>query len=291
MKPPAFDYFAPTKTEEAISLLSEYGEAAKILAGGQSLVPMLNFRLARPQVLVDINRIQELSYISSSAGGIRIGALTRHRALETSPLVKATCPILSFAARFIGHVTIRNRGTFGGSLAHADPAAEFPLVLAALGARILVRGAEGERTVEPREFFRGLLTTSLEPTELLIEAWVPTLTKRTGWGFHELALQQGAFAIVAAAALITLDQQGLCTDARIALGGVAPAPVRAEQAESLLRGQKPTQQLLAEAARRTREVAEPGSDIHASAEYRTAMAEVYARRALQDAHARARQDQ
>jgi len=289
MKPPAFDYFAPTRTEEAISLLTEYGEAAKILAGGQSLVPMLNFRLARPQVLVDINRIEELSYISESDGGIRIGALTRQRALEISALVKARCPILGFATRFIGHVTIRNRGTFGGSLAHADPAAEFPLVLTALGGRILVRGAAGDRTLTPKEFFLGLLTTALQPTELLVEAWIPALGMRTGWGFRELALQQGAFAIVAAAALVALDEQGLCTDARIALGGVAPAPARAEQAENLLRGEKPNEKLIAQAARMAAEAAEPSSDIHASAEYRTAMAEVYARRALVDAYARARQ--
>lgn len=289
MKPTPFDYFAPASIEEAISLLTEYGEAAKILAGGQSLVPMLNFRLARPQVLVDINRIQKLSYISESEKGIHIGALTRHRALETSPLVMAKCPILSFAARFIGHVTIRNRGTFGGSLAHADPAAEFPLVLTVLGGRILIRGAHGERTLAPKEFFLGLLTTALHPTEILVEAWVPWIEKRTGWGFRELTLQHGAFAIVAAAALITLDKQGVCTDARIALGNVAPLPVRAEQAENLLRGEKLNARLLAEAARIATETAEPSSDIHASAEYRTAMAEAHARRALFDAFARAQQ--
>lgn len=289
MKPLVFDYFAPTSVAEALSLLSEYGEAAKILAGGQSLVPLLNFRVARPHVLVDINRIKELSYIREFDGGLRIGALTRHRALEISPLVKAQCPILAFAARFIGHVTIRNRGTFGGSLAHADPAAELPLVLAALGARILVRGAGGDRTFAPKDFFLNLLTTALQPTEMLIEAWVPTLAKHTGWGFHELALQQGAFALVAGAALITLDEQGVCTDARVALGSVAPVPVRAEQAENLLRGEKPTEKLLAEAARKAIAVAEPSGDIHASAEYRAAMAEVYARRALRDACARASQ--
>jgi CO/xanthine dehydrogenase FAD-binding subunit len=289
MKPPPFEYFAPNRTEEAIALLSEYGDAAKILAGGQSLVPMLNFRLARPQVLVDINRVDELAYISEFDKGIRIGALTRHRALETSPLVQAKCPILSFAARFIGHVAIRNRGTFGGSLAHADPAAELPLVLTALGARILVRGASGERTLVPKEFFLHLLTTALQPTEILIEAWVPRLESRTGWGFRELTLQHGAFAIAAAAAVIMLDEKGVCTDARIALGGVAPVPVRAEQAEDLLRGEKLDAKLIAQAARVAAEVAEPSSDIHASAEYRRAMAEAYARRALFDASMRARQ--
>lgn len=289
MKPPTFDYFVPTKTEEAISLLSDYGGAAKILAGGQSLVPLLNFRLAHPQVLVDINRIEELSHISESEGGLSIGALTRQRALETSPLVKAKCPLLGFAVRFIGHVAIRNRGTFGGSLAHADPAAELPLVLVALGGSIRVRGAEGDRTLVPEEFFLSYLTTALQPTEILIEAWVPMLRKHTGWGFRELALEEGAFAIVAAAALMTLDEQGVCTDARVALGSVAPVPVRAIQAENLLRGEKPTERLLAEAARRVADVTKPTSDIHASADYRVAMAEVFARRALLDAYSRARQ--
>ena len=287
MKPPLFDYFAPKRTDEAVALLSRYGDAAKILAGGQSLVPILNFRLARPQVLVDINRIEELTYISESDNGIRIGALTRHRAVEKSPLVQAKCPILSYAARFIGHVTIRNRGTFGGSLAHADPAAEFPLVLSALGAHILVRSADGERTLRPEEFFLGLLTTALQPTEVLVEARVPVLDRRTGWGFRELTLQHGAFAIVAAAALIVLDEEEMCIDARIALGSVAPVPMRAVRAEDLLRGAKPEPKVLAEAARVAAQVAEPSSDIHASAEYRTAMAEVYARRALFDASARA----
>ncbi|MFQ5662619.1 MAG: FAD binding domain-containing protein [Terriglobia bacterium] len=288
MKPPPFDYFAPSTTEEAISLLGEYAERAKILAGGQSLVPLLNFRLARPQVLVDINRIQQLSYIVESEEGLRIGALTRHRALETSPLVQAKCPILAFAARFIGHLAIRNRGTFGGSLAHADPAAEFPVVLAALGSRISLRSPRGERSLSPEEFFLSYLTTALQPPEILVEAWVPTLGPRTGWGFQELALQQGAFALVAVAALITLDERGVCREARIALGSVAPVPVRAKAAENLLRGEKPNPKLLAEAARLVTEVTEPTTDIHASAEYRTAMAEVYARRALQDAWTRAR---
>ncbi len=288
MKPPPFDYFAPTTTDEAISLLSKYGENAKILAGGQSLVPLLNLRLARPQVLVDINGIKELSYIAEADGGLRIGALTRHRAVETSPIVQKKCPLLAFAADFIGHVAIRNRGTFGGSLAHADPAAEFPLVLAALGGRIAVRSAQGERTLNPDQFFLSYLTTSLQPTEILTEVWLPGLEPHMGWGFRELALQQGAFALVSIAAVMTLDKQGVCTDARVALGSAAPAPLRAKAAENLLRGEKPNQELLAEAGRLAGEVSEPTGHIHASTEYRKAMAEIYARRALQDAYARAR---
>lgn len=287
MKPPVFDYLAPITTEEALSLLSEYGEDAKILAGGQSLVPILNFRLAQPKVLIDINRITVLSHVVEADGGLRIGTLTRHRQLEKSPLVQAKCPLLAHAARFVGHVAIRNRGTFGGSLAHADPAAEFPLVLTALEGKILIRSLQGERTLAPKDFFLDYLSTALEPTELLAEAWVPRHGKHTGWGFHELALQHGAFALVMAAAVVTLDEKGVCTDARLALGSVGPAPIRADAAENLLRDQKPDEKLIAEAARVSTEGLEPIGDIHASAEYRKAMAAVMTRRALQDACARA----
>lgn len=289
MKPPPFEYFPVTRVEEATSLLHEYGEGAKILAGGQSLVPLLNFRLVQPQVLIDINGIEGLSHVLESDGGLRIGALTRHRALETSPLVRTNCPILSCAARFIGHLAIRNRGTFGGSLAHADPAAELPVVMTALGGRILVRSTQGDRTLAPEDFFIDFLTTALQPAEMLIEAWMPNLPARTGWGFQELALQHGAFAIVAVAALITLDHQGRCTNARIALGNVAPTPVRARDAEDLLTGTKPNKEMLAEAARITIKGVQPTSHIHASAEYKKTMTEVFAHRALLDAYARATQ--
>lgn len=289
MKPPLFDYVAPGTPEEVLALLHQHGDSAKILAGGQSLVPILNFRLTQPQVLIDINCIPALSYVVEAVGGLRIGTLTRHRALERSPLVQAKCPLLAYAARFIGHVAIRNRGTFGGSLAHADPAAEFPLVLTALEGKILIRSLQGERTLAPKGFFLGYLSTALEPTEMLAEAWVPELGQRTGWGFHELALQHGAFALVMAAAVVTLDEKGVCTEARLALGNVAPAPIRAEAAENLLRGQKPDEEVIAEAARVSTEGLEPTGDIHASPEYRKAMAGVVMRRALQDACARARE--
>lgn len=287
MKPPPFDYFVPTNVEEVISLLEEHGEEAKILAGGQSLVPLLNFRLVQPRLLVDINRIEGLSSIEESDGGLWIGALTRHRALETSAQVRLKCPMLSKAASFIGHLAIRNRGTFGGSLAHADPAAELPLLLTAIGGRILVRGTQGNRVVASKDFFVDYLTTDLRPAELLIGAWVPNLAERTGWSFREFTLQHGGFALAAAAALVTLDRQGKCTEARIALGNIAPTPVRAEEAEELLLGARPDGKLIAEVARAARKVAQPTTDFHASAEYRTALAEVLVRRALEDACGRA----
>lgn len=289
MKPPPFDYAVPTSIAEAISLLQEHGEGAKILAGGQSLVPLLNFRLIEPQILVDINRIEGLSYIEERDGGLRIGTLTRHRTLETSALVRSKCPILSKAASLIGHVAIRNRGTFGGSLAHADPAAELPLLLATLGGRIFVSGVQGDRGVDAADFFIDYLTTDLRPTELLVGAWIPNLPSHTGWGFHEFTLQHGGFAVAAAAALVTLDHQGACRSATITIGNVAPTPLRAKKAELLLQGVRPGNQAIAEAARLAVEGAQPTSDFHTSAEYRKALAEVLVRRTLEDAWARARQ--
>ncbi len=286
MKPAPFEYYCPTTKGEALALLGQHGEDAKLLAGGQSLVPMLNFRLARPQVLIDINRVQELVFLEESDNGLRIGALVRHRTLEISPLVQQKCALLSHAARFIGHVTIRNRGTFGGSLAHADPSAELPLVLAALEGHIVAESSGGRRTLSPSEFFISYLTTSLQTTEILSEIWVPALSPRTGWGFQELALQHGAFAMVASAAILTVDENDVCSNARLVLGNVAPTPVRATASEYHLKGKSLTPKVLGEAAEKVTEVVEATADIHASAEYRTEMAKVFARRALQDAYHR-----
>jgi CO/xanthine dehydrogenase FAD-binding subunit len=287
MKPPDFDYFVPDTAEETLSLLKDCGEQAKILAGGQSLIPILNFRLFEPRVLIDINHVRELSYIHESDGGLRIGALTRHRMLENSPTVQRKWPLLVEAARMIGYPAIRNRGTCGGSLAHADPAAELPLALKVLEGRILVRSAEGENTITAENFFIGPLSTAIEPTQLLVEAWVPAIPKHTGWGFHELTLQHNAFAIVAAAALITLDDNGRCLDLRLGLGNAGPVPFRAQRSEDLLRGEKVNEASIGEAARLAAQAAECRGDVHASAGYRTSMAEVLARRAMLDALARA----
>lgn len=286
MKPAPFEYYCPTTKAAAFSLLQQHGEEAKLLAGGQSLVPMLNFRLARPQVLIDINRVQELVFLEESDNGLRIGALVRHRTLEMSPLVQNKCPLLSHAAGLIGHVTIRNRGTFGGSLAHADPSAELPLVLAALEGHIVVESSEGRRIVSPSEFFVSYLTTALQRTEILTEIWIPALGPRTGWGFQELALQHGAFAMVASAAILSMDKDDVCSEARLVLGNVASTPVRATASENHLKGKSLTPKVLREAAEKVIEVVEATGDIHASAEYRTEMAKVFARRALQDAYHR-----
>ncbi|MFZ0736979.1 MAG: FAD binding domain-containing protein [Candidatus Acidiferrales bacterium] len=289
MKPPPFEYFVPTSVEETTTLLAEHGEEAKILAGGQSLVPLLNFRLVQPHTLIDINRLQVLSGIKESDSGIHVGALTRHREVENSALVKSKCPILAAAAGLIGHVAIRNRGTFGGSLAHADPAAEFPLVLTALEGKIFLTSSSGQRVIGATDFFLDYLTTDVRQGEIVVGAWVPSWPARTGWGFHEFTLQHGGFAVAAVAALGTFDREGLCTKARIALGNVASTPVRNPAAEQILLGTRFEADAIARAARASVTDLEPVGGYPASAEYRIGLAEVLTRRALEDVRLRVMQ--
>ena len=289
MKPAPFEYHDPTTVEEALALLQEFGDEAKPLAGGQSLVPLMNFRLARPARLVDLNLISELSYLRTEDGWLRIGAMTRQRQLERAGEVARDWPLLVEATRHIGHPPIRHRGTVGGSLAHADPAAELPAVMAALDAELVVRDQAGERTVCADEFFLSYLTTALAPTELLVEVRVPTLPPRTGWAFQEVSRRHGDFALVAVAALVTLDAAGAIAAARVAVAGGAPTPVRATQAEALLRGQQPTEAVFREAERLASAAVDPDSDLHASADYRREVAGVLTRRALMQAAGRARE--
>jgi len=283
MKPSAFEYFAPTTVAEAINLLDSYGDEAKIIAGGQSLVPMMNFRLARPEVLIDINRIKELDYIREEGDELLIGALTRERDLELSPLVQERCPILAKAVSFIGHFPIRTRGTIGGSLVHADPSAEIPTAICGLDARMKVVGPSGERTLEPEEFFLSYLTTSLEPSEILVEVRITALPQKAGWSFVELSRRQGDFAIVAVASILFMGQGGLCKETCISLGGIAPTPIRAGEAEELLAGQILNEALIEKAGQKAAEATDPDSDYHASAEYRRDMARVFVRRGLKEA--------
>jgi CO/xanthine dehydrogenase FAD-binding subunit len=221
MKPSAFEYFAPNTVKEAVGLLVQYEDEAKILAGGQSLVPIMNFRLGRPEVLIDINKIKGLDHIKEEGDELLVGALTRERDLELSPLVQQGCPLLAEAVSFIGHIPIRNRGTIGGSLVHADPSSELPTVICCLDGEMKVVGPSGERTLEPEEFFLTYLTTSLEPSEILVEVKIPKLPQNTGWSFVELSRRTGDFAIVGVAALLFMESGGVCKEARIALGGVA----------------------------------------------------------------------
>jgi CO/xanthine dehydrogenase FAD-binding subunit len=283
MKPCAFEYLAPGSVPEVMDLLQQYGDQAKILAGGQSLVPIMNFRLARPEVLIDINGLKELAYIREEADELMIGALTRERDVELAPLVRQKCPLLSEAISYIGHPTIRNRGTVGGSLAHGDPSAEIPTAIYALDGTIKTLGPDGESTFKPEEFFLTYLTTCLEPSQIVVDVTVPVLPDGTGWSFVELSRRSGDFAIVAVATVLFMDGNGACTDARICLGGVAPTPVRAQAAEDILSGQTLSDALVKEAGRLAVEATDPESDYHASADYRKAMTEVLVRKALRSA--------
>ncbi len=286
MKPAAFAYHDPATTGEALALLAQFGDEAKPLAGGQSLVPLMNFRLARPAHVVDLNGVAALSYLQVDHGMLRIGAMTRQRAVERSPEVVVGWPLLREATACIGHVPIRNRGTVGGSLAHADPAAELPAAMAALEAEFVVRSTRGERTLRPTEFFLGYLTTALAPDELLVEVRVPPCPPATGWAFIEVSRRHGDFALVGVAALLTLDATGAIGEARLAFTGAAPTPLRAARAEAWLRGQAPTEAAFREAARLAAQELEPESDLHASADYRREVGGVLARRALLQAAAR-----
>ena len=288
MKPPQFEYLAPASTAEALGFLKEHGEQAKLLAGGQSLVPLMNFRLVRPGYLVDLNGIAELAWIREEDGHLSIGAMTRQRAVERSALVRARCPLLAETMPLIGHFQIRNRGTIGGSLAHADPAAELPAVVAALKGELIVRGPRGERTIPADRFFKGYLTTDLGPEELLVGVRVPAERPRTGSAFLEVSRRHGDFALVGVAALLTLDEAGVCTHASIALTGVGPVPVVAENAAKAVVGGKPTPEAFEEAGKRVSAALSPDSDIHASAEYRKHVGGVLTRRALARAFDRAR---
>jgi len=228
MKPPRFSYHDPATAEEALGLLAAHGDAARVLAGGQSLMPLLNFRLARPGHVIDVNRVAALATVSPGPdSGLRIGALVRQRTLERSPLIRERSPMIGQAMPFVGHPQIRTRGTLGGSLAHADPAAELPAVMVALGARLTLRSARGQRTVAAEDFFVAALTTALAPDELLTEVALPPWPARTGSSVQEVAIRLGDFALGGVAAALTLDAQGRVAGARVVCFGVGPRPLRA----------------------------------------------------------------
>ncbi|MCG8460923.1 MAG: xanthine dehydrogenase family protein subunit M [Holophagales bacterium] len=292
MKPAPFEYFAPETVEEAVALLAEHGDDAKVLAGGQSYIPAMNFRLARAAVLVDLNRVPELFYIEDGpAGTLRIGAMTRQRTVERSEAVLRRCPLVHGTLPFVAHAQIRNRGTFGGSIAHADPAAELPAVLRALGGSCRVRSSRGERVVPAHEFFTGLFETALEVDDLLVEVELPAPVPRSGWGFHEMARRHGDYALAGVAVQLTLSADGTVAEAGIALLSVGDGPVPATEARQLLLGEVPTVEALRAAAHTAghRDI-DPPADLHASAAYRRHLAEVLTRRALTDAVERARAD-
>ena len=282
MKLPPVDYEAPETVSEAVELLAEHLDEASVLAGGQSLIPLLAMRLARPAVLIDINGIDELSGVSATDGWVSVGAMTREYVAEKSGTVADTVPLLAAALPLIGHEAIRSRGTIGGSLAHADPAAELPAVARALDAEFVVRGQSGIRVIPAAEWFEGYLTTSRRPDELLVEVRFPAAGRGTGISFQEVARRHGDFAIVGLAASLTLSD-GAISDARLALAGMSDVPVRAAAAEDLLVGERPSTELFDEAARRATDDVDPPADLHGSSDYRKTVAAATVRRGLRAA--------
>jgi CO/xanthine dehydrogenase FAD-binding subunit len=282
VKPAAFDYLRPESVDEAITQLAEYGADAKVLAGGQSLMPMLNFRMARPSVLIDINRLTALDFVEECGGGLRIGALTRHQTLETSPLVRERFPVLGEAMKHVAHLAIRNRGTIGGSLSHADPAAELPMLALLLDAEIRTSIASHAAEV----FFLGPLTTVLTDDELVTEIVLPALPPKTGWGFEEFSLRAGDFAFATVTATLTVEG-GKIAEARLSVGGVGETPLRLRAVEVALAGKPFTSKLVAEAAQQARDSVDPSSDLRASTDFRRHLVGVLTERALEAAWARA----
>ena len=290
MKPAAFDYVAAETLEEAISVLGRAGADGKILAGGQSLVPMLNFRLVRPSIVIDINRIPNLAYVEAIGDVVKIGALSRHHTLETSPVLKAHLPVLTAAMQHVAHLAVRNRGTVGGSLCHADPAAELPMMAVLLDATIGTRSPRDRRVVEARDFFTGSLTTDLAEDEIVTDVEFPVLPSGTGWAFEELARRAGDFALAAVGVTISA-RDGKADRVRIGMMGVGDTPLRAPEAEGLLAGSAIDAAAIEEAAAAMQAAVEPNSDLHASADYRRFLVGALARRAIGAAWRRARGEQ
>jgi carbon-monoxide dehydrogenase medium subunit len=282
-----FEYAAPASVDDAIALLARHGADAKVLAGGQSLLPILNYRLARPRVVVDVNDLP-LADVRTDGDRLALGALVRHATLAASPVVARECALLAQAAGLIGNVRVRALGTLGGSLVHADPAAELPLAVVALDGRLHARSPRGARTIEARDFFTGYLTTALAPDELLTAVSVP-VTRGSGVALEEFSRRPGDFALVAVAAVVAIDRRGRVEQARVAVGGVGPAPVRLAAAEAALRDHEPTAEQIARVAAVARDGVSPGGDAFASAGYRKLLAGVLTKRALTLAVTRAMQ--
>jgi len=287
LKPAPFEYHRPREISEALALLKKIGDDGKILAGGQSLMPMMNFRLAQPAHLIDINFIDGLDYIRSENGALKIGCLARQARALDDPLIRQHCPLIAAALAHVGYDQTRNRGTICGSLAHADPAAELPAALLALDGWVTVANAAGKREIAAREFFQSYLSTALRADEMVVEASIPVQPAHSGSSFVEFARRFGDFAIVGVAATLGFEKDRIA-DARIALTGVADRPWRERSVEEKLIGQNATAELLVGIARDVAAAIDPGSDIHASATYRRSLAEVLTRRTLNESWQRAR---
>ena len=279
MKPAKFDYHRPASIDEAVAILDRYQGEARVLAGGQSLVPMMNFRLATPAAIIDLNRIPGLGEVTAADGVVAIGAMARQRRLEFDPVVAGRLPLLREALGWIGHLPTRTRGTIGGSIAHADPAAEIPMVLQALAGEIVVRGPGRERRIAAQELFLAPLTTALEPDEILTEVRLPAMPSRAGYAIEEFARRKGDFAIAAIAVMLVWDDEHLMT-ARLATAGIGPVPVRLRDAEAILEQEGLGDDAIAAAAQRAAELVEPMADHNASADFRRHLTGVLTRRAV-----------
>jgi aerobic carbon-monoxide dehydrogenase medium subunit len=287
MKPAPFRYVAARSLEQALALKAELGDEARFLAGGQSLVPTMNFRLTQPTMLIDINPLDELAGVRNGGNSVRIGALTRYRSLERDPMTAVKLPLIAEALPVIAHPQIRNRGTIGGNLAHADPASEMPAIVLTLGGRLRLQSVRGERWLEARDFFVGALTTALEADEMLTEIELPSAAADSGACFLEMSRRRGDFAIIGVACTVRLDPQGECIEARIGLCNAGDGPVYADEASDSLVGRKLGEGEIAEAAALVQRAIDPGGSIHASKDYQRHIAGVLTARALTTANKRA----
>jgi carbon-monoxide dehydrogenase medium subunit len=288
MIPASFDYLAPKSLDEALSALGARGEDAKLIAGGHSLLPLMKLRLANPKVLIDIGRIRGLNEIRAAKDQLVVGALATHFQIESSALLQKNCPLLPQTARTIGDVQVRNRGTIGGSVVHADPAADWPAAMLALGGRLKLRGRTGERMIDAEKFFLGPMTTAIEASEILTEIHLPMAPRRSGYSYGKMAQQASGFAIVGVAISLCLDAKGRCEDVGIGITGLSDTPFRARKAEARLRGNKITTKLVDDCAAEVAAGIDPLDDLHAAADYRAHLARVYTARAIQEAAKHAR---
>jgi carbon-monoxide dehydrogenase medium subunit len=288
MKPAPFEYYAPDSIEQAVDLFSQHNGDAKILAGGQSLVPAMNFRVMQPSVLIDLNRVAELSYIREEGNVIRAGSMARERHLEFDSSIEKRTPLLHEAVPFIAHPQIRNRGTIGGSIVHSDPAAELPVLMLALNARLKARNKSAERWIDAQDFFVGMFTTALEADEILVEIELPFMPSRTGWSFMEVAPRAGDYAMMGVAALVTLDESGQCKGARLVYLNAGEGPIDAKEAAKLLEGARLDDKLAEEAAVMASEKEiNPFGNMHASADFQRHLAKVLTKKTLIQAAQRA----
>jgi carbon-monoxide dehydrogenase medium subunit len=291
MKPAPFEYYVPDSLEQALDLLHEHGDSAKLLAGGQSLVPAMNFRVVQPSVLIDLNRVAELQYIRETGTALRVGGMTRERTLEFDPVISKKTPLLAEVMPHVAHPQIRNRGTLGGSLANADPAAELPVIMLALGARLKVSNVDRERWVDAQNFFAGMFTTDLAVDEMLIEIELPSIQPWTGWSFMEVAPRAGDYALMGVAALVTMDENGKCKQAKLVYLNAGDGPVDAREAAKSLDGQTLNDQSLESAASLAsgKEI-NPFGNVHASPDYQRHLAKVLTKKVLNLAAQRAAKD-